>query len=103
MTTDWAALAGELEHLLRLRSNVFCMKLFDARADMDKMYMIQLGEAQGQQQSSENADSLRLSVVRELIDGEAGLRADVSNMPDVDDRYWVDHRERLEALARTFS
>jgi peptidyl-prolyl cis-trans isomerase SurA len=41
------------------------------RADMDKMYLVQLGEAQGQQQqSSEYADSLRLNVVRELIDEE---------------------------------
>jgi uncharacterized protein (DUF169 family) len=35
MITDWAALAGELEHLLKLRSNVFCMKLYDERADME--------------------------------------------------------------------
>jgi peptidyl-prolyl cis-trans isomerase SurA len=40
------------------------------RADMDKMYTVQLGEAQGQQPSPEQADSLRLNVVRELIDEE---------------------------------
>ncbi len=40
MTTDWAALAGELEHLLRLRSNVFCMKLFEQRADMEAVARI---------------------------------------------------------------
>jgi peptidyl-prolyl cis-trans isomerase SurA len=40
------------------------------RADMDKNYMLQLGDAQGQQPSSEQADSLRLNVVRGLIDEE---------------------------------
>jgi peptidyl-prolyl cis-trans isomerase SurA len=41
------------------------------RADMDRMYAEQLGQqAPGQQPSPEQADSLRLSVVRELIDEE---------------------------------
>ena len=38
------------------------------RADMDRMYTAQLGQAQGQNPSPEQADSLRLNVVRELID-----------------------------------
>jgi peptidyl-prolyl cis-trans isomerase SurA len=40
------------------------------RTEMDKMYTMQLGEAQGQQPSPEQADSLRLNVVRGLIDEE---------------------------------
>jgi peptidyl-prolyl cis-trans isomerase SurA len=40
------------------------------RADMDRMYAAQLGEAQSQQPSPEQADSLRLNVVKELIDEE---------------------------------
>lgn len=48
------------------------------RADMDRMYKMQLGQAQAQAQaqgqapdlSPEQADSLRLQVVRELIDQE---------------------------------
>jgi peptidyl-prolyl cis-trans isomerase SurA len=40
------------------------------RADMDKMYMTQLGDAQGQQLPIEQANSLRLNVVSELIDEE---------------------------------
>lgn len=41
------------------------------RADMDRMYAAQLGQqAQGQQPSPEQADSLRLNVARELIDEE---------------------------------
>lgn len=40
------------------------------RADMDRLYNAQLGQAQAQQPSPEQADSLRLSVVRELIDEE---------------------------------
>jgi peptidyl-prolyl cis-trans isomerase SurA len=44
------------------------------RSDMDKMYEAQLGQAQGQPTSPEQADSLRLSVVRELIDEEIWLQ-----------------------------
>jgi len=40
------------------------------RADMERMYTAQLGDAQGQQPSPEQADSLRLNVVRELIEEE---------------------------------
>ncbi|HEX9199193.1 MAG TPA: SurA N-terminal domain-containing protein [Acidobacteriaceae bacterium] len=41
------------------------------RADMNRMYNAQLGQqAQGQQPSPEQADSLRLNVARELIDEE---------------------------------
>jgi peptidyl-prolyl cis-trans isomerase SurA len=40
------------------------------RADMDRMYTAQLGNTQGQQPSPEQADSLRLNVVHELIEEE---------------------------------
>ena len=40
------------------------------RSEMEKMYEAQLGDAQGQHPSQEQADSLRLNVVRELIDEE---------------------------------
>jgi peptidyl-prolyl cis-trans isomerase SurA len=40
------------------------------RADMDRMYTAQLGQDEGQQPSPEDADALRLRVVRELIDEE---------------------------------
>jgi peptidyl-prolyl cis-trans isomerase SurA len=40
------------------------------RADLDKAYTVQLGDAQGQQPSPEQANSLRLNVVRGLIDEE---------------------------------
>src|ERR1039457_4912824 len=41
------------------------------RADMNRMYATQLGQqAQGQQPTPEQGDSLRLNVVRELIDEE---------------------------------
>jgi uncharacterized damage-inducible protein DinB len=38
-------------------------------------------------------------IVRELIDGSAGLRADNSNLPEVEDSWWDDYRERLERAA----
>ena len=40
------------------------------RADMDRVYAAQLGQAQGKQPSPEEADSLRLNIVRELIEEE---------------------------------
>jgi hypothetical protein len=39
-------------------------------------------------------------LVRELIDGEVGLRPDNSNLPDGDEAWWLDYRERLEQIAR---
>jgi uncharacterized damage-inducible protein DinB len=39
-------------------------------------------------------------LVRELIDGATGLRADNSNLPEGDAQWWLDHRARLERVAR---
>jgi hypothetical protein len=39
-------------------------------------------------------------IVRELIDGTAGLRADNSNLPSNDETWWEDYRNRLEQAAR---
>ncbi len=39
-------------------------------------------------------------LVRELIDGSAGVRAGNDNLPDGDAQWWKDHRDRLEQVAR---
>jgi hypothetical protein len=39
-------------------------------------------------------------IVRELIDGAVGLRADVDNMADGDQAWWEAYRSRLERVAR---
>ncbi|WP_188192711.1 DinB family protein [Nonomuraea sp. SYSU D8015] len=39
-------------------------------------------------------------IVRELIDGTAGLRADSANLPSVDEAWWETYRIRLEQAAR---
>ncbi len=39
-------------------------------------------------------------IVRELIDGSAGLNTRNSNLPDHDEQWWADYRDRLEAVAR---
>ncbi len=39
-------------------------------------------------------------VVRETIDGAAGLRADNSNLPEGDVAWWADYRNRVESAAR---
>ena len=45
----------------------------------------------------------QMDVVRELVDGRAGLRADNSNLPDVDDEWWAAYRGRLQELADRFA
>ena len=35
MTEDWAKITADLERLLKLRSFVFAMKLFEKREDME--------------------------------------------------------------------
>ncbi|HWH99186.1 MAG TPA: DinB family protein [Propionibacteriaceae bacterium] len=42
-------------------------------------------------------------LVRELIDGAVGLRADNDNMPPADEAWWEDYRDRLEQAARQVS
>lgn len=39
-------------------------------------------------------------IVREMIDGAAGMRRDNSNLPSVDEAYWPEYRARLEAIAK---
>lgn len=39
-------------------------------------------------------------LVRELIDGRAGLRADRDNLPEVDAAWWAAYRDQLEQIAR---
>jgi hypothetical protein len=40
-------------------------------------------------------------IVRELVDGTTGLRADNSNLPDGDAAWWASYRDRLEQVARS--
>jgi uncharacterized damage-inducible protein DinB len=39
-------------------------------------------------------------IVRELIDGAAGLRAEATNLPEGDAAWWAAYRERVERAAR---
>jgi uncharacterized damage-inducible protein DinB len=39
-------------------------------------------------------------IVRELVDGAAGLRADNANLPAGDQAWWAGYRDRLEQAAR---
>lgn len=39
-------------------------------------------------------------LVRELIDGSAGVQAGNTNLPDGDAQWWQDYRDRLEQIAR---
>jgi hypothetical protein len=39
-------------------------------------------------------------LVRELIDGSAGVRADSGGLPTDDSQWWADYRARVEQAAR---
>jgi uncharacterized damage-inducible protein DinB len=39
-------------------------------------------------------------IVRELIDGAAGLRTDNTNLPGGDEAWWTSYRAKVEAIAR---
>jgi uncharacterized damage-inducible protein DinB len=39
-------------------------------------------------------------IIRELVDGTAGLRSNNSNLPEVEREWWDGYRDRLEAVAR---
>jgi uncharacterized damage-inducible protein DinB len=41
-------------------------------------------------------------IVRELIDGNVGLRANNANLPDADANWWLEYRTEVEASAATF-
>lgn len=42
-------------------------------------------------------------IVREMIDGEVGLRDGNDNMPPADDQEWAEYRGELETIARRFA
>jgi hypothetical protein len=42
-------------------------------------------------------------IVRELIDGSAGIRAETSSLPDRDAAWWTAYRERVEQAAKEAS
>lgn len=42
-------------------------------------------------------------IVRELIDGSAGLRSGMSNLPDADAQWWVSYRDRVQQAADRFA
>jgi len=43
-----------------------------------------------------------IDILRELIDGEAGLRKGVTNLPDRDEQWWTDYVARLQRTADLF-
>ena len=47
-----------------------------------------------------NRHAGQADIVRELIDGTAGLRADNDNLPPLDQASWHAYRDRLEGVAR---
>jgi len=45
----------------------------------------------------------QLDIVRELIDGAAGMRPEATNLPEGDADYWAQHRKRLQDTADRFA
>lgn len=44
----------------------------------------------------------QLDIVRELIDGQAGIADGMSNLPELSDQHWQDYTQRLRELAESF-
>ncbi len=49
-----------------------------------------------------NRHAGQADIVRELIDGAAGLGSGFSNLPSGDASWWADYRDQLEKAAATF-
>ncbi len=50
--------------------------------------------------SETNRHAGHLDIIRELIDGAAGLRPDNDNLPTAESTWWTQYRARLERVAR---
>jgi uncharacterized damage-inducible protein DinB len=50
-----------------------------------------------------NRHSGHADIVRELIDGETGLRIGVSNLPEQDAVWWTDYHDKVEQAAASFT
>lgn len=50
-----------------------------------------------------NRHAGQLDIVRELVDGAAGMRPDASNLPEGDADSWARHRQRLQDVADRFA
>jgi len=49
-----------------------------------------------------NRHAGQMDIVRELVDGATGLRAEVPNLPDQDEEWWAAYRQRLQDTADRF-
>jgi hypothetical protein len=63
-----------------------------ADVTLHQMIVLMIGET--------NRHGGHADIVRELIDGTAGLRADFNGLPEGDESWWADYRARLEHAAR---
>lgn len=50
-----------------------------------------------------NRHAGHLDIVRELVDGAAGMRPAATNLPSGDPEYWARHRQRLQETADRFA
>ncbi|CAN7471841.1 DinB family protein [Knoellia sp. LjRoot47] len=49
-----------------------------------------------------NRHAGQMDIVRELVDGATGMRAEAPNLPKQDEAWWAVYRERLQATADRF-
>jgi hypothetical protein len=62
-----------------------------ADVTLHQMIVLMIGET--------NRHGGHADIVRELIDGTAGLRPDFIGLPEGDEEWWADYRDRLEQTA----
>jgi hypothetical protein len=63
-----------------------------AEVTLHQMIVLMIGET--------NRHGGHADIIRELIDGTAGLRPDFRGLPEGDETWWADYRNRLEQAAR---
>ncbi|MDT0214790.1 DinB family protein [Rothia sp. ARF10] len=49
-----------------------------------------------------NRHAGQMDIVRELVDGATGMRAEAPNLPQQDEEWWAAHRQRLQETADRF-
>jgi uncharacterized damage-inducible protein DinB len=110
----WAAADESSEYLIDLYQRVWT----HSDATMDELDLDSPGVVPWWSEKSRNTTLGRIlvhmtvetqrhvghaDIVRELIDGEAGLRQNNSNLPDGNQDWWAKYRSQVEAAALTFT
>jgi hypothetical protein len=60
-------------------------------------------QGRDQQAAETNRHAGHADIVRETIDGRAGMRPAATNLPDEGDQWWLSYREKLQRVANGYN